>query len=141
MHHPNPYPSTLLRRAQVEAITSLSRAAILAKGQEGSFPSPIRITGKLLAWKLDEIEAWVNGQKEWVYTRPAEMTTPKPPKEKRELDLIRRELANKGYRLYVPRGVRRRTDGISIYTQDGRLHRTGIESVKSVKPMLAGGEL
>ena len=49
----------LLRRPEVEEITRLSRAAIYAKMQEGTFPEPVRLGSNSVAWRAADIEAWI----------------------------------------------------------------------------------
>ena len=55
-----PSSSVLIRRKQVEALTSLSRSRIYALINEGTFPKPVRLGAQSVAWSLAEIEAWVS---------------------------------------------------------------------------------
>ncbi len=57
---PNPGSTVLIRRKQVEAMTSLSRSRIYALMNEGAFPKPVRLGTQSVAWPLSEIEAWIN---------------------------------------------------------------------------------
>jgi prophage regulatory protein len=54
----------LLRRPEVERLTGLSRSCIykrMASKEAGanSFPKPIPLGGRLVAWRSDDIEAWI----------------------------------------------------------------------------------
>ena len=53
---------TLLRRPLVEQQTGLSRASIYAMMSEGSFPKPIRIGKRAVAWKQTDIAAWIEAR-------------------------------------------------------------------------------
>ncbi|MBM5573692.1 AlpA family transcriptional regulator [Deefgea sp. CFH1-16] len=52
----------LLRRPLVENITGLGRSAIYALVAQGDFPAPVRLTAKSVAWRSDEVQAWVNSR-------------------------------------------------------------------------------
>jgi len=54
--------TTLLRRRQVEARTGLARSTIYKMVSEGSFPAPIKITGKAVAWPSDAVDDWVTAR-------------------------------------------------------------------------------
>jgi len=47
-----------MRRRAVEEITGLSRATIYRMMAEGSFPRPVKITGKAVAWPEKAIADW-----------------------------------------------------------------------------------
>ena len=49
----------LLRRKAVEEITGLSRSSIYAKMEKGTFPKPIKLGIKAVAWKHSDIQAWI----------------------------------------------------------------------------------
>ena len=53
-------PSRILRRHEVERLTSLSKPSIyrLLKSDE-SFPRPIRLGRRAVGWREDEIAAWL----------------------------------------------------------------------------------
>ena len=53
---------TLKRRKQVEFQTGLSRSGIYKMMSEGNFPLPVKLTSKAVAWRSDEIEAWINSR-------------------------------------------------------------------------------
>jgi prophage regulatory protein len=56
----NTNPITLLRRNQVEAITGLARSTIYKLIKAGSFPKPIQLTDRAVAWPSNLIESWVS---------------------------------------------------------------------------------
>ena len=49
----------LVRRAEVEERTGLSRNAIYTKMRAGQFPEPYRVGPMAVRWSEREIEAWV----------------------------------------------------------------------------------
>lgn len=49
----------LLRRNDVETTTGLSRASIYSMMAEDSFPKPIRIGKRAVAWRQSDIAAWI----------------------------------------------------------------------------------
>ena len=53
---------TLLRRPDVEKATGLSRSTIYAMMAEGSFPKPIRITKRAVAWHASDVRAWIEAR-------------------------------------------------------------------------------
>ena len=53
-----------LRRREVEARTCLSKGAIYAGMSQGSFPRPRRIGKRAVAWREQDIEAWIAEQPE-----------------------------------------------------------------------------
>lgn len=48
-----------LRRPAVEEWTGLSRSGIYDLMAKGSFPRPIRLTQKAVAWRESDIAAWL----------------------------------------------------------------------------------
>jgi prophage regulatory protein len=52
----------LLRRKQVEQITGLSRSSIYAMMADGVFPRQKKIGRRAVAWRREDIEAWVNSR-------------------------------------------------------------------------------
>ncbi|WP_270687981.1 helix-turn-helix transcriptional regulator [Aeromonas sp. D3] len=50
---------TLLRRKQVEEITSLSRSTIYAMIAKGSFPKPVRLGPQRVAWRQMDVVSWL----------------------------------------------------------------------------------
>ena len=55
---------TLLHHRDVEARTGLARSTIYKWISEGGFPSPVRLGGRVVAWRASEIEAWIEAQTE-----------------------------------------------------------------------------
>ena len=49
----------LLKRPDVERLTSLSRSAIYAAMDEGAFPRPIRVGKRAVRWRQEDIERWL----------------------------------------------------------------------------------
>jgi prophage regulatory protein len=52
-------PTRLLRRPEVEKLTTLSRSSIFDAVRRGKFPAPIRISSRRTAWDEAEIETWL----------------------------------------------------------------------------------
>ncbi len=50
----------LLRRAEVLERTGLSNSTLYYFINKGSFPSPYKIGERIVAWKEDEIDEWIN---------------------------------------------------------------------------------
>ncbi|WP_374353305.1 AlpA family transcriptional regulator [Limnohabitans sp.] len=51
----NQYPSTLLRRPQVESMTGLKRSSIYSLMKCGQFPHPVKLSARAVAWRSDDI--------------------------------------------------------------------------------------
>lgn len=49
----------IMKDAEVEQITSLSRNTRQALSRRGKFPSPVWITGRTRGYLSDEIDAWM----------------------------------------------------------------------------------
>lgn len=52
----------LARRRQVEQLVQLSRSTIYAGVKTGTFPAPIRIGARAVAWRLSDVEAWLEAR-------------------------------------------------------------------------------
>jgi prophage regulatory protein len=50
----------LLRLPEVESTTGLKKSAIYVRVKDGSFPEPVRLRAKAVAWRFDEIQQWIN---------------------------------------------------------------------------------
>jgi len=50
----------LYRLPDVEKICGLKKSAIYSRIKEGSFPAPVELGPKSVAWRSDEIEEWIN---------------------------------------------------------------------------------
>jgi predicted DNA-binding transcriptional regulator AlpA len=60
MTEPNaPGPSTLLRRREVEARTGLRTSTLYERLATGTFPKPVRINARAVAWLASEVDAIV----------------------------------------------------------------------------------
>lgn len=55
-------PVSLLRRPEVESRTGLSRSEIYRRIKEGSFPSPVTLGHRVVAWPSTTIDEWVDAQ-------------------------------------------------------------------------------
>jgi prophage regulatory protein len=53
---------TLLRRRQVEQLVQLSRSTIYASVKAGTFPAPIRIGVRAVAWRKSCVESWLEAR-------------------------------------------------------------------------------
>ncbi|MDE0251021.1 MAG: AlpA family phage regulatory protein [Gammaproteobacteria bacterium] len=49
----------LLKRTQVEALTSLSRSCIYSEMQAGRFPKPLKVSSKAVRWREMDIFNWM----------------------------------------------------------------------------------
>lgn len=49
----------LLRRPEVEKLVQLSRSTIYARIQQGTFPKPVPLGGRLVAWVHKDIQDWI----------------------------------------------------------------------------------
>ena len=54
--------TSFLRRPQVEARTGLPRSTIYDRMKKGSFPKPINLGKRTVAWLSADIEAWMELQ-------------------------------------------------------------------------------
>lgn len=52
----------LARRRQVEQLVQLSRSTIYANVKAGTFPPPVRIGARAVAWRLADVEAWLEAR-------------------------------------------------------------------------------
>ena len=48
-----------LRRREVERLTRLSRTSIYRKMRSGTFPLPVKLGERAVAWRADEIHDWI----------------------------------------------------------------------------------
>ncbi len=49
----------ILRRREVERLTRLSKASIYRKMRSGTFPLPLKLGERAVAWRADEIYEWI----------------------------------------------------------------------------------
>lgn len=55
--------ATLSRLSEVMARTAMSRSAIYAEMERGTFPKPIKLLGaRANAWLSDEIDKWIEAR-------------------------------------------------------------------------------
>lgn len=52
----------LLRRPQVEAMTGLPKSTLYDYLQAGTFPAPVKLSARSVAWRLSEVEAWIESR-------------------------------------------------------------------------------
>ena len=52
-------PDRLLRLRAVQSLIPLGKSAIYARVQAGTFPQPIKLGGRAVAWRQSEVEAWM----------------------------------------------------------------------------------
>lgn len=50
----------LIRRPEVEQLTGLARSTIYARMKEGTFPQPVPLGGRLVAWTESDILQWID---------------------------------------------------------------------------------
>jgi prophage regulatory protein len=53
--------AVLFRLGQVEQATGLKKSAIYAKIKTGEFPAAVRLGSRSVAWRSDDIQAWIDG--------------------------------------------------------------------------------
>lgn len=61
-HDPHIPSRRLLRLTEVTYQVGLGRSAIYAKIKDATFPAPVSIGARAVAWLSDEITAWINGR-------------------------------------------------------------------------------
>lgn len=59
----NKMTDTLLRRAEVESKTGLSRSTIYDWMKRGEFPQPVKLGARIVAWRESDIAAWLDSRK------------------------------------------------------------------------------
>jgi len=52
---------SLLRLTQVEKITGLKKSAIYQRISEGTFPAPVKLGTRAVAWRSDVVQTWIKG--------------------------------------------------------------------------------
>ena len=52
----------MLRLPEVLKLVGLSKSTIYLRIGEGDFPAPVRIGAKAVAWRRDELEAWLSSR-------------------------------------------------------------------------------
>ncbi|WP_035873257.1 helix-turn-helix transcriptional regulator [Cupriavidus sp. SK-3] len=59
MAEQNQSAQTILRRAQVESETGLSRSTIYQRVKKNTFPAPIRLGPRAVGWRRGHIDAFL----------------------------------------------------------------------------------
>jgi prophage regulatory protein len=54
--------NALLNRQNVQTRTTLSRSSLYAMIAKGEFPSPIKITGRRVAWTETSVNDWIQSR-------------------------------------------------------------------------------
>ena len=54
-------PGALIRLAEVCRFLSISRSTVYKKLSEKSFPGPVRLGMRTVRWRIEDIEAWRDG--------------------------------------------------------------------------------
>lgn len=65
---PTAPPSRLVRRPEVCDMTGLPKSTLYDYLQAGTFPAPVKLSARSVAWRLSEVEAWIAGR---VSARPS----------------------------------------------------------------------
>lgn len=55
-------PERLIRLKELTKIVSYSATSIWRRYSEGTFPKPVRLGPAAVAWRLSEVEAWMNSR-------------------------------------------------------------------------------
>lgn len=63
MTAPAPASDKLLRLPEVSAKVGLGRSAIYERIARGEFPQSVPLGGRLAAWSMNEIDAWIESRK------------------------------------------------------------------------------
>jgi len=58
----NQIHEALLRRKVVQELTGLSRSGLYASVKNGTFPRPVKIGLRAVAWRSDDIANWISGR-------------------------------------------------------------------------------
>ena len=58
----NDTPSRLIRRREVEALTGCARSTLYDYMAAGTFPAPVRLSVRAVAWKLEDVRAWIDSR-------------------------------------------------------------------------------
>jgi prophage regulatory protein len=54
--------SKLMRLPEVVNLTGVPRSSLYAMVRRNQFPQPIRISERAIAWRLDEVEQWIEAR-------------------------------------------------------------------------------
>ena len=59
---PTVAPSRLVRRPEVEAMTGLPKSTLYDYLQAGTFPPPVKLSARSVAWHLSAVQAWIDSR-------------------------------------------------------------------------------
>ena len=59
----------LIRQPELLKLTSKSRSALYREINEGTFPAPVKIGKRAVAWRASEVYAWINDRPKTVCKR------------------------------------------------------------------------
>ena len=51
----------LVRREKVLEVVPISLALLKRKVDAGEFPAPVKVSGRAVAWRVEEVRAWLAG--------------------------------------------------------------------------------
>lgn len=51
----------LIRREKVLEVVPISLALLKRKVDAGEFPAPVKISGRAVAWRVEDVRAWLAG--------------------------------------------------------------------------------
>lgn len=57
-----PATTPLLRLKQVQALVPLHRVTLWRLMLDGSFPAPLKIGKRAIAWRADDVQAWLDSR-------------------------------------------------------------------------------
>lgn len=49
----------ILRRPEVEKLTGLARSTIYNRMEQGTFPKPVPLGGRLVGWLESDVDKWI----------------------------------------------------------------------------------
>ena len=58
----NQIKEALLRRLEVQRMTGLSRSALYAAIKDGTFPNPVKIGLRAVAWSSQAVAEWIKSK-------------------------------------------------------------------------------
>jgi len=58
----NQIKEILLRRLEVQRMTGLSRSALYAAIKDGTFPTPVKISLRAVAWSSQAVAEWITSK-------------------------------------------------------------------------------
>lgn len=71
---PLPSPDRLVKLSAVMAMTGVGRSSIFNAVKAGTFPAPVKLGVRSVAWRMSELQAWIAA-------RPSARPAPPPPTE------------------------------------------------------------